>query len=230
MHNHIDDELQSTKEVDGLYSYEVLTKGQKFLGYLILKGEWENFKEIRKIYNSMNNRVTSIGKGRNNGYGLSVIEFIESESCQLDNKRLYVERKLNFSDSNKFTLTLLSDLILKSKHHNSYYTYINEEVLCKILNDGRKEKLFEPVNFKLIRSFCRTKEIDGFNMHHGLPKNKMIGLTKGSSFLFKYNISDSQSLGQILLKVERNGLGLRRSEGYGMVAINLPYHKENLDK
>ena len=82
----------------------------------------------------------------------------------------------------------------------------------------------------LIRSFCKTKEIDGFNMKHNLPKNKMIALQKGSSFYFEYTNSDYEKLNKRLIEIERNGIGIRRSEGYGRITINLPYHKENTDE
>jgi CRISPR-associated Csx10 family RAMP protein len=231
MHNHIDDELQTTKTIDGLYSYEVLTKGQKFIGYILLHGEWDEFKEINRLIDSIKNgRRISIGKGRNNGYGLSTIDFINyGESYKLDsNKRLYISDKLDLSkNKHGFTLTLLSDLFFKDNYGN-YFTYIDEILLSNILNNGLITN-FKPEEFKLIRSFCRSKEIDGFNIKHNLPKNKMIGLQKGSAFYFDYIGSEYNKLNERLLEIERNGVGIRKSEGYGIVAINLPYHKENIE-
>lgn len=231
MHNHIDDELQTTKTIDGLYSYEVLTKGQKFIGYILLHGEWDEFKEINGLIDSIKNgRRISIGKGRNNGYGLSTIDFINyGESYKLDsNKRLYISDKLDLSkNKHDFTLTLLSDLFFKDNYGN-YFTYIDEILLSNILNNGLITN-FKPEEFKLIRSFCRSKEIDGFNIKHNLPKNKMIGLQKGSAFYFDYIGSEYIKLNERLLEIERNGVGIRKSEGYGIVAINLPYHKENIE-
>ena len=228
MHNHIDDESQSTKINDGLYSYEVLTKGQKFTGYLLLHGEWDEFKEIHKLIDSIkNDGKVSTGKGRNNGYGLSTINFIfDEKSYKLDNnKRLYLNDKLDLSENNhKFTLTFISDSFLMDKYSN-YLTYIDEVVLSEILGNN-----FTVEDFKLVRSFCRTKEIDGFNMKHKLPKNKMIGLQKGSSFYFEYTGSDYKKLAERLLEIERNGVGTRKNEGYGQIIINLPYHKENIEK
>ena len=233
MHNHIDDESQSTKIVDGLYSYEVLTKEQKFTGYLILHGEWKEFKEINGLIDSINGRRISIGKGRNNGYGSSIINFIVGENYELNNEvRLYLGLgdKLNLSEKeHKFTLTFLSDSFLLDKYGN-YFTYVDEIILCDILNLNYDfNSNFKPENFELIRSFCRTKEIDGFNIKHNLPKNKMIGLQKGSAFYFDYIASEYSKLNERLLEIERNGVGIRKSEGYGMVAINLPYHKENIE-
>jgi len=228
MHNHIDDESQSTKKDDGLYSYELLTKGQNFRGYIILKGEWDDFEDIIEIIKSMNDKEISIGKGRNNGYGLSIINIIFSENYKLsDDKRLYINDKLELLD-NKFTITLLSDLFLQNRYNN-YYTYIDESILSEILNDGNNSD-FHPHHFKLLRSFCRPKEVDGFNAKHQLPKNKMIGLQKGSSFYFEFNNGSSSRLCQRLLEIERNGIGLRRSEGYGIIAVNLPYHMENIER
>jgi len=234
MHNYIDDESQSTKISDGLYSYEVLTKGQKFTGYLFLHGEWDEFKEIHKLINSIKNgRKISIGKGRNNGYGLSTIDFINyGESYKLDNnKRLYINDKLNLSENDhKFTLTFLSDSFLLDKYGN-YFTYIDEVILCDILNLNYDfNSNFNPEEFRLIRSFCRVKEIDGYNIKHKLPKSKMIGLQKGSSFYFEYTGSDYKTLTERLLEIERNGVGERKVEGYGRAIVNLPYHRENIER
>jgi len=232
MHNHIDDESQSTKTNDGLYSYEVLTKGQKFTGYLLLRGEWDEFKEIQKlIYSIKNDGKVSIGKGRNNGYGLSIIDFAIGESYKLDNnKRLYLNDKLDlYENGHKFTFTFISDSFLLNKYGN-YFTYVDEVILCDILNlNYNFNSNFKPENFKLIRSFCRTRETDGFNMKHNLPKNKMIGLQKGSSFYFEYTGSNCKKLAERLLEIERNGVGTRKNEGYGQIIINLPYHKENTE-
>ena len=231
MHNHIDDELQTTKTIDGLYSYEVLTKGQKFIGYILLHGEWDEFKEINGLIDSINGRRISIGKGRNNGYGLSTINFLVGKNYKLNNEvRLYLSDGLNLSkDDHKFTLTFLSDSFLLDKYGN-YFTYVDEVVLCDILNPNYDiNSIFHPEDFKLIRSFCRKKEIDGFNIKHNLPKNKMIGLQKGSAFYFDYIGSEYIKLNERLLEIERNGVGIRKSEGYGIVAINLPYHKENIE-
>lgn len=231
MHNHIDDESQSTKE-EALYSYEVLTKGQKFIGYVILYGKWDEYKEIHKLIDSINGRKISIGKGRNNGYGLSTINFIGNKNYKLDNeKRLYISDRLDLSrNDHKFTLTFLSDSFLRDRYGN-YFTYVDEVVLCDILNlNNDFNTNFNSENFKLIRSFCKTKEIDGFNMKHNLPKNKMIALQKGSSFYFEYTNSDYEKLNKRLIEIERNGIGIRRSEGYGRIIINLPYHKENTDE
>ena len=228
MHNHIDDELQSTIKEDGLYSYELLTKGQKFRGYIILKGKRTDFKNIIEIMKSIDGKEISLGKGRNNGYGLSLINFKSDDSYQLDNnKRLYIDDNLELSD-NKFTITLLSELFLQNRYNN-FYTYIDESILSEILNDGNNSD-FHPNHFKLLRSFCRPKEVDGFNAKHQLPKNKMIGLQKGSSFYFEFNNGNSSRLSQRLLEIERNGIGLRKSEGYGLIAINLPYHMENIER
>ena len=233
MHNHIDDESQSAKLNDGLYSYEVLTEGQKFTGYILLRGEWDEFKEIHKLITSIKEKKTSMGKGRNNGYGLSTIDFINyGESYKLDNKRLYLnDDKLDLSENrHKFTLTFISDSFLLDKYGN-YFTYIDEIILCDILNLNYDfNSNFNPEEFRLIRSFCRVKEIDGYNIKHKLPKSKMIGLQKGSSFYFEYTGSDYKTLTERLLEIERNGVGERKVEGYGRAIVNLPYHRENIER
>lgn len=223
MHNLIDDELQSTRK-DALYSYEVLNKGQKFKGHMLLYGEWNQFDEIHKLIESINHQSIWIGKGRNNGYGLSFIHFTGDKNYSLENKRLYANGEINLSkEKNKFTLTLILDTFLLDKYAN-YLTYIDEAVLFNILGSG-----FSPESFKLLRSFSRVREVDGFNMKHNLPKNKMIAIRKGSAFYFEYKGSEYEKLTKRLLEIERNGIGVRKNEGYGQVVINLPYHREKQD-
>lgn len=224
MHNLIDDESQSTQE-NALYSYEALNKGQNFKGYMLLYGEWSEFDEIHKLIESINHQPIWIGKGRNNGYGLSIIHFIGDENYKLENKRLYANGEINLSqENNKFTLTVISDTFLLDKYAN-YLTYIDKTVLFNILGSD-----FSPENFKLLRSFSRVREVDGFNMKHNLPKNKMIAIRKGSAFYFEYKGSEYEKLTKRLVEIEKNGIGVRRSEGYGQIVINLPYHREMYDK
>lgn len=224
MHNQIDDKRQSTID-DGLYTYEVLNKDQKFKGLILFNGDETEFNDMKKsIFRS---DYCFIGKGRNNGYGKSYLDFAHSGT--LNNTRVVdllhagACKQILTEQESHFTLTLLSDLILRDAYHN-YRTSINESVLCSLLPDN-----FKTGDFELIRGYSEYTEIDGYNMKHQKPKNKFIAMKKGSCFYFKYNGANKDGLSKELLLLETRGIGERKNEGFGMITINLRFHFDNQD-
>lgn len=227
MHNQIDDKRQSTID-DGLYTYEVLNKNQKFKGLILFDGDEIEFDDIRKDILCPDYCSCSIGKGRNNGYGKSYLNFVDSGT--LDNTRvvdlLHADacKQILTEREDHFTITLLSDVILRDSYSN-YLTSINEHVLCSLLPDN-----FNPRDFKLIRGYSECIEIDGYNMKHQKPKNKCIAMKKGSAFYFRYGGDNRDGLSKALLLLESRGIGERKNEGFGMITVNLQYHFDNQDQ
>lgn len=222
MHNHIDDSSQTTP-VEGLYTYETLNKGQKFKGLILFDGTEEEFKEASN--DILRPGFYSIGKGRNNGYGHAYFDFPHFEIISSDRRKFDLIQEdlcepISLDNSPYFTITLLSDLILKDGFGN-YLTSFDELILSKYLLFG----MFKADDFRLIRRYSDCIEIDGFNMKHQRPKNKCIAIKKGSSFYFKYKGNQKDMLAEALKGLELKGSGERRNEGFGQIVINLKYHR-----
>ncbi|MBE0426912.1 MAG: hypothetical protein IBX72_09735 [Nitrospirae bacterium] len=230
MHNRIDEKSQTTPE-DALYAYEVLSKGQSFKGYILFSKD--EFKRLAALCEFKNSEV-AIGKGRNNGYGLVRLSFLGSGILGqgervIDKLKTQAQdnicKDITFDNSMTLTITCLSDTILMDECGN-FITSIDVSVLASLLNQSQGG-YFKANNFELIRRFSGPVEIDGYNAKHNLPKNKVIAIRKGSVFYFEYKGNDKAGLKEKLLGLELSGIGERKNEGFGSIAVNLSYHYEN---
>ena len=76
--------------------------------------------------------------------------------------------------------------------------------------------------------YTATRLIAGWNAAHRLPKENDIAIVAGSVFLFAVRKKELEEKGidllQRLIDMENNGIGWRRSEGFGQVLVCDPFH------
>lgn len=77
----------------------------------------------------------------------------------------------------------------------------------------------ENLKFNLKRSFINTGKLEGFNIINGVRKVDELIFTKGSVFTYIIEENACDSILEKLTKIETNGLGLRKNEGFGRVRI-----------
>lgn len=77
----------------------------------------------------------------------------------------------------------------------------------------------ENLKFNLKRSFINTGKLEGFNIINGVRKVDELIFTKGSVFTYIIEENACDSILEKLTKIEVNGLGLRKNEGFGRVRI-----------
>ena len=77
----------------------------------------------------------------------------------------------------------------------------------------------ENLKFNLKRSFINTGKLEGFNIINGVRKVDELIFTKGSVFTYIIEKNTCDSILEKLTKIEANGLGLRKNEGFGRVRI-----------
>jgi hypothetical protein len=77
----------------------------------------------------------------------------------------------------------------------------------------------ENLKFNLKRSFINTGKLEGFNIINGVRKVDELIFTKGSVFTYIIEENACDSILEKLTKIEENGLGLRKNEGFGRVRI-----------
>jgi CRISPR-associated protein (Cas_Cmr3). len=76
-----------------------------------------------------------------------------------------------------------------------------------------------------LASFARPCLVSGWNTAHRLPKERDMAIAAGSVFLFSVPRSvDEEKLKGALKRWEEEGIGWRRSEGFGQVLICDPWH------
>ena len=77
----------------------------------------------------------------------------------------------------------------------------------------------ENLKFNLKRSFINTGKLEGFNIINGVRKVDELIFTKCIVFTYIIEENACDSILEKLTKIEANGLGLRKNEGFGRVRI-----------
>ena len=85
----------------------------------------------------------------------------------------------------------------------------------------------EMPGLKLISSFASTRRVTGWQEIWGTPRTAEIALESGSAFLFGCeNPPDDPGLPAALFKLEEEGAGKRRAEGFGRISISDQFHQQ----
>jgi CRISPR-associated protein Csx10 len=243
---HVDTRLQThtginrqtgTVQESILYNRRVFDEYSRFWGAVKVADElvplFESF-----IEDAGHSSLVRIGTGRTRGMGEVCFSCIPMEDEQQRfaafQKRLKVfdttlhnvaQAKLPSSivererDSFYFALTLYSPVILRD-HLLRYRGIIDEHVLANLLG--------LPVDhdhFTLIHSVASTMRITGWNDLWGTPKANEIAIETGSVFLFKTSLPQ-HDLERALFKLEEEGIGQHKTEGFGRVCVSDPFHRE----
>jgi len=117
-----------------------------------------------------------------------------------------------------FSLTLHSPVILRDPLLR-YCGTINEETLEELLH-------IPADNFQLIYQAASTRRVSGWNELWGTPRTNEYAIDTGSVFLFGTTIEPTDSLWQALFRLEEEGAGRRRTEGFGRICVSDPFHLE----
>ena len=72
-------------------------------------------------------------------------------------------------------------------------------------------------DLKFSCSYTRTEVISGYHAHLRLPRQQLPAIDAGSVFVFSLKEMPDE---ERLLKLEQEGLGIQKGEGYGRVAVN----------
>lgn len=75
-----------------------------------------------------------------------------------------------------------------------------------------------------VMKVARKTKIRGWNAAWGMPKADDTGVMMGSVYLFRYMGQDKALLAEHLERLRKEGVGLRREEGFGMVAVDDQLH------
>ncbi|MCD4753882.1 MAG: hypothetical protein K8R40_12495 [Anaerolineaceae bacterium] len=222
MHNVIDDAKQRP-EVGGVFSYEALKEGQFFRGFIsfhdqALRNEFKNM-----LFGTENEIDMSLGRARRRGYGEAKLEVIDFESSD-DIPGSLIKDDFNsrwdtfqVKKPDHFSITLHSDAIVADRFLR-YHTTLAESLLAAEL--GIPSDALKRTNL-----FSQHIQVDGFSGIHKLPLESEIAIAKGSAFLFEIqNIRYKDTIKKGLEKLEEEGIGFRRNEGFGRLIVCDEYH------
>ena len=176
------------------------------------------FREIDQVLPAREH--LSIGASRTRGQGECVIQSSENDLLQSD----FCDRwdkfnekftgKLNTEDKCFFSITLLSHLALRDK--------IGKPVLDEI--EAKHLQLPETCTREV--AFLNRAVVSGWNAAAGIPKPDTVALARGSVLLFSVPKDLANDLKKKLFELENEGIGERRAEGFGALAVCHSFHTE----
>ena len=200
-----------------LYGYVALNGGQFFLGEIRCrdKAAWDALRELTGLAEKQVIELR-LGKATRRGYGKASVWF---EQGTKDSWCGGVALGQRVEDATKpLTMLLLTDAIMLDAWGRALQS-LDENFLGELLG------------YKVgkIHTFCKTGVVDNFNNHLGLPRWRDKALKAGSIIGFELKETVGlKTLQDKLIEIERDGIGLRRNEGFGLVAFNHPLcHNES---
>lgn len=201
---------QTTGEGE-IFRYDAIDAGQTFQAVILCKEIDTNLLKLLQKSEDL-----WLGGSQSAGYGHTKIIDIQTHDNWNE-----VDSPENRTEHENFTITLLSDLILRDEW--GQYAVIPpspQQVsapLTKILENELKRILEDDIQLKPKESFTSSTLIGGFNRQWGLPLPQVPALAAGSVFVFEHiEIAPEQ-----IQQLEAQGLGERRIDGFGRIAVNL---------
>lgn len=186
----IDRETRSAEE-SKLFNFEIAKlKGQNFVVII---------KTTKELLEAIEGLEVYVGKMKSKGYGKAKITLANASE-----KKTSLEKRIDkFSEVNKdnkfYTLDVVTDIILPFRS----IKYVGEEL--KVLYNLEGEFLGE-------KSFVKVEKMAGYSLMNKMPKADEIVIKAGSVLTYSGVAKDKLTT---LEELEKNGIGLRKSEGYG---------------
>ncbi|MGB0384009.1 MAG: type III-D CRISPR-associated RAMP protein Csx10 [Ardenticatenaceae bacterium] len=205
------------RDVDSaVFQYDALAPGERF-GGVILAEQKDDAELLKKLLSS---GLFSIGGSQSAGYGRVRVDLVEVMS---EAWREVPEPIEDIEPDDPFVVTLLSNTLIRDRSSGQYTTDIRSAL-----------ERFLKVSLELIpppeeadeseqRSVFRTEEVGGFNRKWGLPLPQAQAIRAGSVFVF----TASQPISaDTLHRLEWQGIGERRAEGFGRLVFNWQREEE----
>lgn len=181
-----------------IFRYQALEAGQDFSSVILAENEL-CFKKIKDLLTE--GATFNFGKSHLASYGHVKINNINI--C--DNWGEYIT--VGDEEDNTIVVTLLSDTLIRDKNTGAYSTNINSVL-------GVESK-------SLKKAFVSTRIRGGFNNTWNLPLPQVLAIRAGSVFVYE----KSSELLDRLETLKITGIGEKREEGYGRIAVN--WHQVN---
>lgn len=172
-----------------IFNYESLDEGQIFEGNIT--GSETDLKEFINTFEK--EKIAYLGRSKNAQYGRIKVEI------DRDIKKFTSEIE-GLDIEEEASITLLSDLII---YNDNGFSTTDLNTLEKYLG------------LKIKKSFIRTGEIENFVSVWHLRKPSEVSFQAGSTFLVEIPQGDKERI----LKLQSEGAGERRHEGFGRIVF-----------
>ena len=190
-----------------LFTYNAIQPEQSFQGAVL--GSEEDLTQLKTWLQSP--QQVSIGRSRSAQYGQADFEWVDKNPLPYDNLMEwdgFNEEQSIVNCEKQLIITTLSPLLAVNENGHPTAVFPIQE-LANTLGIHSTPKIQS--------SHTRTEVISGYSTHLRLPRQQSQAIAAGSVFVFNLNeqVTDAQ-----LMELERNGLGLRKAEGFGRIAVN----------
>ena len=177
-----------------------------------------------------------IGKYKTKGFGKVEIEFKKFTDENDKNigeriKELNDEIKKDFKEfdkrNDKEKVYFGDELLKEEKQKLITFDFLSDMILPfnEVSNVGKQilelfdENFGEKLTLNNRRTFVNVEKLRGYNIINNSRKMDEIVITQGSVISYCINNEDLEDILEKLEKIEENGIGLRRNEGFGRVRI-----------
>jgi len=193
---------RATKEEGAVFRYAALAEGQRFAAAILCDHDAD-----AEILQALLSNELLLGGSRTGGYGRARIDNVSEQDMHWrETGTPYTEL-----DDDILTITLLSPALLRADH--GCYA-VSPQVLTKALNVGLESsvEVLPPPQ----KAFLAAESLGGFNRTWNLPLTQALACAAGSVLVYQgIRLSDTARQ-----KLENFGIGERRAEGFGRVAVN----------
>ena len=204
------------KDGGSFFVYEAIQAGQSFQGAVL--GLETDLRFLRTLLNDT--ALIRIGRSRSAQYGEAKLEWIDDAPQVLTAVSSewygFVEGESELPPllDNRLIITFLSPLLTVNDRGHPEACFPKQELIQALGLESLATGL------TLVRSYSRTELIGGYHAHLRLPRQQWPAIATGSVFEFKFKSRECDISQENLLALEQSGLGLRKGEGYGRVAVN----------
>lgn len=218
-----------------LYNRQVFDEGMQFWGRVDFRDEDER---LLKCFEDFLTKIgptglVRVGTGRTRGMGkvTVAVERLEENDDPFQN---FSDRLAAFSGAFQaranalnlgklpyaffFALTLHSPMIL-CDDLLCYRSVIDTSVLEELLDCSMPEEL------RCLYHAASMRRVSGWQELWGLPRTSEYALESGSVFLFACPSIPNDGFIKALFRLEENGAGKRRAEGFGRVCVSDQFHQ-----
>lgn len=225
VHIYMDRETERVRE-GLLYEYIALEAGQWFVGELLCDSSaWKGAQQLLDLQTDQ--RLTlRLGKATQRGYGLAhfVLEELKEEAPTFILEPFDERVRVN-GNSLDVSMLLLTDTIVTDPW-GRFYLGFDAGWLAKEM--GVPTTALTIIND---RQFTSSRIVDTFNTYRRMPRWRDEAIEAGSAVSLRISCNSQEEVEKVLARLRRlevEGVGLRRNEGFGRIAFNHPLLAEEV--
>lgn len=226
------DETTLSSRTGRLYSTEAIPAGTWLAGYVW--GPPELLQEVLALWKGHPTIRLRVGKALTRGHGAIDLQWINP--CDLSSERSpHADYPMLLAEQTAEPAAEADPPTPPAKTPGSLYLYSDLIAVDALLRpitrlDGRLLWQLiggeDAVPFQITAGYCATRRIGGFNGQANLPRWPDVALVAGSTWKLTWTAAATPDVRVRALKrlqqAMRDGLGLRRGEGFGRVIVDLP--------